>query len=77
MGCQQIRQRIIRSAHLYANPDDHYGYGIPDAMAAYRGTTDIPSVRTQENVPQKTIRNGQIVIFRGGHYYDLCGRMVR
>lgn len=73
----QIRQRIIRSAHLYANPDDHYGYGIPDAMAAYRGTTDMPSVRTQENVPQKTVRNGQIVIFRGGHYYDLCGRMVR
>lgn len=76
-NAMQIRRRIIRSAHLYASPDDHYGYGIPDALAAYRGTTDIPSARTQENVPQKTVRNGQIVIFRGGHYYDLCGRMVR
>ncbi len=73
----QIRERIIRSAHLYTNPDDHYGYGIPDALAAYRGTTDILPVRAKEDIPQKTLRHGQVIIFRGGHYYDLLGRMVR
>lgn len=76
-SAMQIRERIICSAHLYASPDDHYGYGIPDALAAYRGTTDIPQIPAEGNTPQKTLRNGQVLIFRGGHYYDLLGRMVR
>lgn len=75
-NAMQIRQRIIRSAHLYASPDDHYGYGIPDALAAYHGTTDILPVRTEEDMPQKTLRNGQVVIFRGGRYYDIYGRIM-
>jgi len=31
----QIAQAIRESSHLYANPDDHYGYGIPNFQTAF------------------------------------------
>lgn len=31
----EIMQMIRESAHLYNNPDDHYGYGIPNLENAY------------------------------------------
>jgi hypothetical protein len=31
----EIMQMIRESAHLYLNPDDHYGYGIPNFQQVY------------------------------------------
>ncbi len=31
----QIAQAIRQSSHLYANPNDHYGYGIPNFQTAF------------------------------------------
>ena len=33
---QQIADAIRQSADRYSNPDNHYGYGIPDFMVAYQ-----------------------------------------
>jgi len=35
----EIMQMIRESAHLYANPDDHYGYGIPNFQAILTPTS--------------------------------------
>ena len=45
-SAMQIRERIIRSADRHDTPDDQYGYGIPDAYAAYQGAvaTDEKSI---------------------------------
>ena len=72
----QIRERIIRSAEFYGNPDpdNHYGYGIPDAWKAY--TMTLESIDSPQPSPgsRKILRNGQIYILRGGKRYDLLGR---
>lgn len=40
-----IRDAIIRSAHKYDSPDNHYGYGVPDFRKALEllGINEIPS----------------------------------
>lgn len=82
-NAMQIRERIIRSADRYYQPDtqEHrYGYGIPDAWKAYTmkredglgdRTTDMPAER-----PEKVIRGSQILIIRHGHIYNLSGQLV-
>lgn len=70
-----IRRRIIASADRSTQPVEHYGYGIPDAYAAYSGITAIPTA-DQSSCPVKTIRNGQVVICRDGIYYNLLGTKV-
>ncbi|MCQ2343155.1 MAG: S8 family serine peptidase [Paludibacteraceae bacterium] len=72
---QQIRERIIRSAHLYPSYDPLYqmGYGIPDAVKAYE---DIPSslIKHPTKSPiYKVLHNGQIVIYNNGRLYNLMG----
>ena len=77
-NAMQIRERIIRSADRYANPDSvQYGYGIPDAWKAY--TMTLPQAVSQTNAATnalKIIRNGQVLIVRNGHTYDVAGRKV-
>lgn len=78
-NAMQIRERIIRSAHLYNNPDpkNQMGYGIPNAWLAY--TMELP-----EGLPvtgdglevQKIIRGGQILILRNGRTYTISGQLV-
>jgi subtilisin family serine protease len=45
----EIMQAVRESADRYNNPDDHYGYGIPDFMAAYNTLIGIESYSTQHN----------------------------
>ena len=76
-NAMQIRERIIRSADRFANPDEErYGYGIPDAWKAY--TMTLPAGQSELHSPQgvsrKILRNGHIYIIRGEHAFDLLGR---
>ena len=81
-NAMQIRERIIRSADCYEDPDTKdykYGYGIPDAWKAY--TMDIP--QGVESVPssvfscQKILRDGQILIIRNQEAFNLLGTPIR
>lgn len=77
-GAMQIRDRIIRSAHKYDNPDTRYGYGIPDAWAAIQNTGDMAVWATDNTAsqPQKWLIDGKIVIIRNGQCYDVQGRKI-
>ena len=71
----QIRERIIRSAHKYDNPDRDYGYGIPDAWKAYQLSMDLPEWRQSgARVAEKMLRGGRLIIIRDGVEYDILGR---
>ena len=81
-NAMQIRERIIRSAHLYPNADkrNQMGYGIPDAWKAYtmKLEEDLPSLQGgNEGRPTKILHGNQILIIRHGHIYNLSGQMVR
>lgn len=72
-SAMQIRERIIRSANRYANPDtDQYGYGIPDAYAAYRNTTTLMESPVSTYVT-KYIQGNTLYIFHNGKTYDVMG----
>ncbi len=78
-NAMQIRERIIRSADRYGNPDkEQYGYGIPDAWKAYSMTlpTEIEEVENQNSKVEnsKVLRNGQLYIIRGKRVFDILGR---
>jgi len=70
-----IRERIIRSADRFTTPNDRYGYGIPDAWAAYTGSTGIDNPEAQDNAPvaYKVLRNGTVYIIANGKQYTLLG----
>ena len=77
-NAMQIRERIIRSADRYDNPDySRYGYGIPDAWKAY--TMELPTdLDAIENTPSETeshkiLHNGQLYILRNGRTYSVSG----
>ena len=74
-NAMQIRSRIIRSASRYISPDNAYGYGIPDAWAAYTGTTALPIVQSTYKA-YKTLINNEIHIIIDGQTYDLLGRKL-
>ena len=80
-NAMQIRERIIRSADRYNNPDtDQYGYGIPDAWKAYKD--DVATINNiigsaDADQPRKVLRGDQILIIRHGHIYNLAGQMVQ
>ena len=75
-NAMQIRERIIRSANRYNNPDrDQYGYGIPNAYAAYTGTTaitDNPLTATS----LKYIQGNTLYIFHNGKTYNALGTLI-
>ena len=75
-NAMQIRERIIRSADRFSLPDDRYGYGIPDAWAAYMGTTT--GVASAQINAQGTARvvytgHGNLFIEKEGVRYSLSG----
>ena len=72
-NAMQIRERIIRSANRYGSPDDDYGYGVPDAWAAYTGTTAIENSE-QNAVSLKVWRDGQLYMVYNGNAFDIFGR---
>lgn len=70
-NAMQIRERIIRSAHLYPSHDAVYqlGYGIPDAWLAYNSGGQALPKTEGATTPHKVLRNGQIyLIYRGSVY---------
>ena len=75
-NAMQIRERIIRSTEFYGNPDpdNHYGYGIPDAWKAYTMTLESIDSPQSATGSRKILRNGQIYILRGEKRYDILGR---
>ena len=81
-NAMQIRERIIRSAHMYPNADkqNQMGYGIPDAWMAYTmNITEnmlLPDADDHSHV-RKIIRGDQILIIRHGHIYNLAGQMIK
>ena len=78
-SAMQIRDRIIRSADRYINPDKtRYGFGIPDAWKAYNNGKEswISGFEIEQDKPQKIIRGEQILIIRHGHIYNLAGQLV-
>lgn len=79
-NAMQIRDRIIRSADRYDNPDmNQYGYGIPDAYKAlhmYDGEGTNTKTKEVENEVKKVIRGEEILIMRHGHMYNLAGQRV-
>jgi len=83
-SAQEIRQRIIESAHLYPTYDLNHqmGYGIPDAWKAYQsGHSALPQVQSTDcsmrhYVMRKTLQNGQIIIHIGDKKYNLLGVLL-
>lgn len=81
-NAMQIRERIIRSADRYNNPDmQQYGYGIPDAWEAYtmslpEGINDPSLENTTPSQVTKIIRGDQVLIIRYGHIYNLAGQRI-
>ena len=78
-NAMQIRERIIRSADRYSDPQRKYGYGIPDAEKAYKmelpqGLEDIPSSEVSH---QKILRDGQLLILQGDCVYNAQGMLVQ
>lgn len=76
-NAMQIRERIIRSAHLYNNPDrERYGYGIPNAYAAYTGTTALPD-NPSSVASFKYMQGNTLYIYHNGHVYSIVGKLVK
>lgn len=78
-NAMQIRERIIRSADRYSDPQRKYGYGIPDAEKAWKmeqpqGLEDIPSSEVSH---QKILRDGQLLILQGDCVYNAQGMLVQ
>ncbi len=71
-NAMQIRERIIRSANRYNNPDGDYGYGVPNAWVAYIGTTAIDQ-DVMRAEPHKVLRDGQLYIIYNNTAFDLFG----
>ncbi len=71
-NAMQIRERIIRSANRYQNPDGDYGYGVPDAWAAYTGTTALENSESK-SVSLKIWKDGHLYTVHNNTVYDLLG----
>lgn len=70
----QIRERIIRSAHLLDKTEDRYGYGIPDAWKAYANKPGaVESLGSVPTASRKILRNGKLIIIRDNAEYDILG----
>ena len=73
-NAMQIRERIIRSADRYTHPDtNQYGYGIPDALAAYFGQTDATIAPTVSTRARKYIQGNELLIEHDGRTYNVLG----
>lgn len=73
----EIRERIIRSADRYTQPYEQYGYGIPNAWAAYTmNTTLLHTIPYYSTHNAKIIQNGQLYIRHQGATYNLLGKKI-
>lgn len=76
MDRSRLRQLIIESASRYPNYDEQGGYGVPDAWAVYQRAlaTMLDASVEGDNVPRKYLRDGHIIIRRGGRTYTILGQ---
>lgn len=81
-NAMQIRERIIRSADRYSDPQRKYGYGIPDAEKAYKmeqpqGIENILSDSDLNGSAKKVLCDGQLFIVRNGLTYTVSGQRMK
>ena len=78
-NAMQIRERIIRSANHYTSPDpdNHYGYGIPDAYAAYLGRTATLADTPATTHSIKYIQGNNLYIYHSGKTYTIYGTIAQ
>ncbi len=73
----QIMERIRMSSHLSRQPDNYYGYGIPNVRKAIEGQTDIVNMfEDKDTCVRKIFINGQVVIEREGIRYTVMGQKL-
>ncbi len=78
---QEIRERIICSAHLYpsSDPNNQMGYGIPDAWKAYINEPtgminhNGASGHSGKSVDKIMSPNGRIMIRKANKIYSILG----
>lgn len=69
-----IREMIIRSADRYTQPQEQYGYGIPDAWKAYtEATTGVDAPSICKGYQKWINENGQMYILYNGNIYNVLG----
>jgi subtilisin family serine protease len=74
----EIREMILRSADRYTQPNEQYGYGIPNAWQAYREATtgvDAPTHTKKHHTCLDT--KGQMYILYNGEKYTLLGNKIQ
>ena len=71
-----IRQRIIESSDRYANPDDRYGYGIPNAWVAYENIRSASEKVEVESKSKKVLIEGQLYIQHNNEYFNVLGNKI-
>ena len=91
-SAMEIRERIIRSAHLYSSPNNFVGYGIPDAEKAY--TIDLSGPSDSSDLsdlsdpydksdlsavasPRKIWHQGHIYIVHHNKIYTILGTKAK
>lgn len=75
-SAMQIRERIIRSANRYSYPDiNQYGYGIPNAYAAYMAGTTTITETPATTQPVKYIQGNNLYIYHNGKTYNVLGNI--
>jgi len=81
-SAQEIRQRILESAHLYPNYDLNHqmGYGIPDAWKAYQSPSTaispISPMNPNTESVQKIWQDGALYILHNNKIYNLLGTAI-
>ncbi|HCQ28936.1 MAG TPA: peptidase S8 [Flavobacteriales bacterium] len=80
----EIREAIIKSAHLYNNPNDSMGYGIPDFKIAYQLLRNDIATQNTSQLLDFSFNNNQLEILL--YYnddnplvfkiYDLSGKIL-
>jgi subtilisin family serine protease len=69
-----IREMIIRSADRYTQPQEQYGYGIPDAWKAYtEAMTGVNAPSICKGYQKWINENGQMYILYNGNIYNVLG----
>lgn len=74
----EIRDRIIRSAHLYPNPDpnNQMGYGIPNALKAYESVPSALEDKTVVSPVRKVLMGNRLLLWNGRMKWNILGRKV-
>ena len=76
---QEIRERLIRSGHLYETPNVYLGYGLPDGKKALEEPTSIqaPTQSSTSASVRKILYNGVMYLIRDNRVYSISGSRVR